>query len=258
MKPVLLLILFLVSMNAEGKLIKKVVEYRDGADVLEGYLAYEDSARGKRPGVLVVHEWMGINDYVKRRADMLAGLGYVAFAADIYGKGVHPKNPKEAGELAGKFRGGDRANYRRRLQASLAELKKSPNVNAAKLAAIGYCFGGTGALEVARSGAAVAGVVSFHGALSTVNPSDAKNIKGKVLVLHGADDPYVTDVEVRAFEEEMRNAKVDWQLVKYANAVHAFTNPDAGSDNSKGAAYNQLADQRSWLAMKNFFNEIFR
>jgi dienelactone hydrolase len=225
--------------------------------VLEGYLAWDDATTTKRPGVLVVHEWTGINPYIKQRVESLAKLGYVAFAADIYGKGVRPAIQSDAAKTAGIYKN-DRPLLRARVRAGLEELKKQKLVDAHRIAAIGYCFGGTTVLELARDGADVKGVVSFHGGLSTPTPQDAKNIKAKVLALHGADDPYVKADEVSAFQEEMRNAKVDWQFVSYGNAVHSFTNPGAGNDNSKGAAYNEKADKRSWKAMKVFFAEIFR
>jgi dienelactone hydrolase len=235
----------------------KNIEYKQGDVTLEGYLAYDTNGPAKKPGVLVVHEWTGLGTYVKRRTEMLAKLGYVAFAPDIYGKGIRPNNPKDAGTTATIYKS-DRALLRARAQSGLDQLLAQKNVNTKKIAAIGYCFGGTTVLELARSGAPVSGVVSFHGGLDTPNPSDAKDIKAKVLVLHGADDPYVPTEQVSAFENEMRNAKVDWQLIKYANAVHAFTNTDAGNDNSKGAAYSASADERSWVAMRSFFAEIFK
>jgi len=147
---------------------------------------------------------------------------------------------------------------RARANAGLEVLKKHPLTDVNRIAAIGYCFGGTVVLEMARSGAELAGVVSFHGGLSTPNPSDAKNIKGKVLVLHGADDPAVPPDQVIAFQDELRKAGVDWQMVSYGGAVHSFTNPEAGNDPSRGAAYNEKADKRSWEAMKTFFGEIFK
>ncbi len=235
----------------------QIIEYKEGDTVLEGYLAYDSSGPAHKPGIVVIHDWLGIGPYSKSRAEQLAKLGYVAFAADIYGKGARPSNPKEAGEKAGSFKS-NRPLLRARVQAALAELKKQKRVDSKKLAAIGYCFGGTTALELARSGADVRGVVSFHGGLGSPTPTDASQIKGSVLVLHGADDPYVPEDEVKAFETEMRNAKIDWQIVKYANSVHSFTNPDAGNDNSKGAAYNATADKRSWIAMRDFFDEIFK
>ena len=204
----------------------------------------------------MVHEWKGLNDYAKRRAEQLAELGYVAFAADIYGDGKIAVDAKEAGTLAGVYKK-DRALLRVRAAAGLATLKAQPQVAPGKVAAIGYCFGGTTVLELARSGAEVAGVVSFHGGLDSPAPQDAKNIRARVLALHGADDPYVPQDQVAAFETEMREGGVDWQLLAYGGAVHGFTNPANGNDNSKGAAYNAKADQRSWLAMQQFFNELF-
>ena len=255
-KLFLLAAVALISSAVRAELHTETIEYKQGDVVMEGYLAYDTAAAGKRPGVLVVHDWMGQGKYSKFRADELAKLGYVAFAADIYGKGVRPANPKEAGEQAGKYKA-DRPLLRARVQAGLDALKARDNVDPTKIAAIGYCFGGTTILELARSGADIAGVASFHGGLETPTPDDAKNIKAKVLVLHGADDPHVTPKEVLAFEDEMRKGGVDWQVVKYSNAVHSFTNPSSGSDNSKGAAYNAKADARSWEAMRAFFNEIF-
>lgn len=232
------------------------INYSDKGVALEGYVAEPKNVEGKRPGVLVVHDWMGLNDHYKKIADKLAEMGYVVFAADIYGSGVRPKNAQEAAAEANKYMS-DRALMRERALAALGELKKQKNVDENRLAAIGYCFGGTVALELARSGAPLAGVVSFHGVLDTPTPADAKNIKAKVLALHGADDPFVPPAQVAAFQDEMRNGKVDWQMIYYGNAVHAFTTPYAGNDPSKGAAYDEKADRRSWQAMKDFFNEIF-
>jgi dienelactone hydrolase len=234
----------------------ETIEYKDGDTVLEGLAAYDDSFTGKRPGVLVVHQWKGLGPCEKKRAEMLARLGYNVFALDVYGKGIRADNPKDAAALAGKYKS-DRTLLRARVAAGLAVLKKHDLTDPKRVAAIGYCFGGTTVLELARSGADVAGVVSFHGALDTPNAADAKNIKCKVLALHGADDPFVPPKDVAAFEEEMRQANVDWQLVAYGGAVHSFTDWGAGNDNSKGAAYNEKADLRSWEAMKGFFVELF-
>ncbi len=251
----LFMAVILWAVSAQAKLVTKTIEYKEGSTVLEGYLSFDDS-KGLKPGVVVVHDWMGLSEDTKSRADMLAGLGYVAFAADIYGKGVRPKDASEAGKLATQYKT-DVKLLRARVTAAYNTLKSQANVEKTNLAAMGYCFGGTTALELARSGAPLKGVVSFHGGLATPNAADAKNIKGKVLALHGGDDTYVPAAEVAGFEKEMRDAKVDWQLVAYGNAVHAFTNKGAGNDNSKGAAYNEKADKRSWLAMQNFFKEIF-
>ena len=248
----------LVSASAaQAEVVTRTVEYKQGDVVLEGFLAYDAQGPARKPGILVVHEWTGVGPYVKKRAEQLAELGYVAFAADIYGKGVRPAQGKEAAALSGKYKA-DRALLRARVLAGLSELAKQPNVLPSKLAAIGYCFGGTTVLELARAGAEVAGVVSFHGQLDTPSPADAKNVKAKVLVLTGADDPNVPPAQVKGFEDEMRAAGVDWQLVAYGGAVHSFTNPAAGNDNSKGAAYNAAADRRSWVAMRDFFDELFK
>jgi dienelactone hydrolase len=250
--------LLLAAQTAQAGLITKTIEYKQGDTVLEGYLAYDDSVKGKRPGVLVIHEWTGVNDYVKKRAEQLARLGYVAFAADIYGKGVRPSTPDAASKEAAKYRGKDRSLIRARAAAGLATLAATPQADPNRLAVMGYCFGGTAALELARNGANLKGTVSFHGGLDTPDTSDARHIHGKVLALHGADDPYVPPTQVAAFQQEMRQAKVDWQMNIYGGAVHSFSNPDSGSDPSKGVAYNAAADRRSWEAMKLFFNEIFK
>jgi dienelactone hydrolase len=256
---------------AHAELKTKVIEYKHEDKTLEGYLAYDDAATGKRPGVLVFHDWTGHNPFARKRAEQLAGLGYVAFAVDTYGKGVLARDPKEAAAMAAVYKN-DRKLMRARAAAGLEVLKSLPQVDAQRLGAIGYCFGGTCALELARSGADLAGLVSFHGGLATPHPEDAKNVKGKVLALHGAAvgrpptcrqadgrsaGPFVPADEVAGFEDEMRKAKVDWELVKYGGAVHGYTNPDAGKDPSKGAAYNESADRRSWQAMKDFFAEVF-
>lgn len=248
--------LLLCAARADAKLHTETVEYKDGDVVLEGYVAWDDATAKAAPGVLVVHDWMGISADTKRRVDMLAQLGYVAFAADIYGKGQRPKDGAAAGPLAGKWKK-DPTALRRRARAALDVLAKNPRVDGKRLGAIGFCFGGTTALELARAGAPLAAIVSFHGGLGTTTPADAKNIKGKVLALHGADDPHVPPTEVSAFETEMRDAKVDWQLVAYGGAVHAFSVPGAGNDPSKGAAYNERVDKRAWQAMRDFFAEAF-
>ena len=259
MKTPFLILTLIGSMvvRMQAQVHTETVEYKDGDAVLEGYSAHDESFHGPRPGVLIIHQWMGLTDYEKKRAEMLAKLGYNVFAADIYGKGIRPKDPKDAGATAGKYKA-DRDLLRERANAGLAVLEKSPLTDTKRVAAIGYCFGGTGVIELARSGADIAGVVSFHGGLDSPKPEDGKNIKCKVLALQGADDPYVPAKDMAAFEDEMRQAQVDWQLVKYGNAVHAFTQWDLGTDNSKGAAYNEKADKRSWEDMKMFFAEIFK
>lgn len=245
-----------VTTAASGAIQTKAVEYGHGGTTLEGFMAWDDAIKGARPGVLIVHQWMGLTDYERMRAEQLAKLGYVAFAVDVYGKGVRPASSAEAGGLAGKFKG-DRALLRARVAAGLDALRASGLADAKRVAAIGYCFGGTAVLELARSGADLAGVVSFHGGLDSPSPADGKNIKAKVLVLHGADDPHVQAKDIAAFQEELRDARVDWQMVYYAGAVHSFTQKSAGSDPAKGSAYDERADRRSWQAMQSFLAEIF-
>ncbi|MFN4149786.1 MAG: dienelactone hydrolase family protein [Candidatus Sericytochromatia bacterium] len=240
--------------KTEVKIKTQVVEYKEGETVLEGYLAQPENVTGKVAGILLVHDWTGVGPAVTRRADELAKMGYVAFAADIYGKGVRPK-PPEAGQVSGKFKA-DRKLLRARAVAGLDYLKSNTSVDAKKTIAIGYCFGGTTVLELGRGGADVAGIVSFHGGLDSPTPADGKNIKGKVLVLHGADDPFVPAKDITDFQNEMRNNKVDWQMVYYGDAVHAFSLTEAGDKKENGAAYNALADKRSGEHMKLFFNEV--
>ena len=251
-----LLLLLLVVRSAQAKIVTQPVEYKQGDTTLEGYLAYDDSISGKRPGVLIAHQWTGLTDYEKMRARMLAELGYVAFAVDIYGKGIHPKPPRESGELVAKYKG-DRALLRARMKAGLDELLKNPNVDPKRVGAIGYCFGGSAVLELARSSADIAGVVSFHGGLDNPNPDDAKNIRCAVLALSGGNDPNVPPAQVDAFLKEMQACPTQWDFVAYGHAVHSFTQKDAGDDPSKGAAYNAHADRESWEAMKNFFANAF-
>ena len=258
MKTILLCTaLLLGAVSLRAAIQSKTIEYKQGDATLEGVLVWDDAVSGPRPGVLVVHQWLGITDYEKHRAEMLAQNGCVAFCADIYGKGVRPKDTKEAGAEATKYKS-DRQLLRARVNAGLEQLKKSELVDANRLAAIGYCFGGTTVIELARSGADIKGVVSFHGGLDSPTPADGKNIKCKVLVCHGADDPYVSAKDLAAFEDEMRQANVDWVLIKFGGAVHSFTQPMAGNDNSKGAAYNERADKRSWAVLKMFFNDILK
>ncbi len=230
------------------------VDYKIGDSEFEGYLAYDTSKQGKQPGVVIYPAWTGISDNEREHAKRLAELGYVAFVADTYGKGIHPKPPKEAGAEASKYMK-DRNLYREHARAGLQQLTKVPSVDARRIAAIGYCFGGAGALELARSGADIKAVVVFHANLVSPTPADNKNIKGRVLALHGADDPIAPAAEREKFEKEMRDARVDWQLVTYGGAVHCFTDAHAGSDLSHGCAYNAEAERRSWQAMVNFFQD---
>lgn len=257
-RSVLLAVVVIVGgpVGTAAHVTTQAVEYRDGETVLEGYLAYDEHMEGKQPGVLVVHEWKGLNDYAKGRAEQLAGLGYVAFAVDMYGKGVYAKDHTEAGQLSGAFRN-DRQLMRRRIQAALDVLKQRPMVDPQRIAAIGFCFGGTTVLELARSGAPVIGVISVHGALNTPNPQDAQNITGRVLVLHGTADTFVSQDEVAAFEQEMEQARVDYDVIQYDGAVHSFTVPEAGNDPSKGTAYHPEAAAQAWEEIERFLGELF-
>jgi dienelactone hydrolase len=256
MKLLLAALAVLGAWTLRAEIKTETVEYKDGDTTLEGFLAYDTAQAGKRPGILVVHQWMGLSDYEKKRCEMLAKLGYVAFAADVYGQGIRPKSVAEAGAQAGKYKS-NRKLLRQRVNAGLACLRQQRLVDAQRVGAIGYCFGGTAVIELARSGADVRGVVSFHGGLDAPTPVDGKNIKCRVLALHGADDPFESAADLAAFENEMRAGGVDWELVKYGGAVHSFT--DWNADGSlKGAQYNERADRRSWAAMREFFADLFK
>jgi dienelactone hydrolase len=246
----------LVGAPAHAAVQTRPIEYQDGEAVLEGSLAYDDAATAASPGILVVHEWKGLNDYAKRRARMLAELGYVALAVDMYGKGVLAKDHQEAARLSGVYRS-DRALMRRRILAALAVLRSQPHVDEARIGAIGYCFGGTTVLELARSGADVKAVVSFHGGLDSPDPEAGHAIRGTVLVLHGANDLYVAPEQMAAFTREMEAGGVDYRIVEYPGAVHSFTVPEAGTDPSRGMAYDPEADRQSWEEMRRLFEEVF-
>ncbi|MGB7158650.1 MAG: dienelactone hydrolase family protein [Tepidisphaeraceae bacterium] len=250
-------LLLTITSLAPAAIKTETVEYKQGDTTLKGFLAYDDASADKRPAVIIVHEWWGVTDYTKRRAHDVAALGYVAFVADMFADGKTAKDAKEAAALAGAIKGNPDL-LRARAQAALDVVKKQPLADGERVAAMGYCFGGTVALEMARAGMPLLGVVSFHGALSTQNPAQPDKLKAKVLALHGADDPFVPAEEVLAFGKEMQDARADWQLVAYGNAVHSFTNPNADKFGIPGVAYNEKADKRSWEAMKGFFAEIFR
>ena len=235
----------------------QTVDYGTSDKKFVGYLTQPKSIKKATPAVLIVHNWMGLTDETKRQADRFAQLGYIVFAADVYGKGQNPKDVKAAGELSGKFKK-DRKLLRENLTIALDELKKQKNVDVKQLAVAGYCFGGTASLELARTGVELTGAISFHGGLDSPTPADGKNIKAKVLALHGSNDPFVSAADLAAFEDEMKNHQVDYQLVKYGNTVHSFTEKAAGNDNSKGAAYSASSDVRSFKATQNFLFEIFK
>lgn len=235
----------------------QTVEYKQGKATLQGFLVWDDAVQGKRPGILVAHAWKGLDDFTRSEATKLAQMGYVAFALDVYGKGIRPTSMDECAKISGTYKN-DRPLLRARAKAGLDQLLKVKNVDPEKIGAIGFCFGGATVLELARSGAPVKGTVVFHGSLSTPTPQDAANIKGKVLALHGGDDPFVKKEEVDAFVDEMKKGKVDWQLNLYGGAVHGFMEPGNGNDNATGLAYNQQAATRAWKAMSDFFDEVFR
>lgn len=232
------------------------IEYRDGDVTLKGYLAYDDQTANKRPGVLVMPEAFGLGANAKNRAARLAALGYVALAGDPYGDGFETADLQEAIKLATPLMA-DPVKFRARGRAALDKLASLPQVDASRLAVIGYCMGGTFSLELARDGAPVKGVVSFHGGLGTQTPAEAGKTTAKILVCHGAEDPFIPAEQFSGFTEEMTKAGADWQLISYGGTVHSFTNPNAASVGNPGIAYNKSADERSWLAMRNFFDEIF-
>lgn len=241
---------------AHAEITQERMLYRDGDTELEGLLVYDDTQESPRPGVLIYHAWGGPGPHERQTAEKLAERGYVAFVADVYGKGVRPETSAARAREAGKYRAGDdRSLMRSRARAAFDVLAEHPAADREHIAALGYCFGGAVALELARSGAPVTGVASFHGGLATPDPSDAQRIQGRVLALHGADDPHVPVEQVLAFQREMREADIDWQLNTYGGAVHAFTDPNAGSDPSTGAAYHLRSAQRAWKDFLQFMDE---
>ena len=244
-------------LTAGAEVVSQSVMYEHEGQALEGFHAYDDSIEGQRPGILIIHQWTGLGDYEKMRAEMLAKLGYNVFAADVYGEGIRPK-PPEAGKVAGSYKK-DRKLYRGRMMAGLEVLKEDERTDDAHIAAIGYCFGGTGVLELARANADISAVASFHGGLAPAEGMEAKKgeVGPTVICFHGAIDPHVSTEEVDSFEEEMEDAGADWQFVSFSGAVHAFTQKMAGDDPSKGAAYNEKADKRSWGYLQVFLNEVF-
>lgn len=252
MRNKLIILMMGISLTINAQL--QVIDYTDGSQKLTGFAAIPKKVLSNKAGILILPAWMGIDEHSKESAEKLQALGYYAFVADIYGVDKRPTNTKEAGQNAGYYKK-NISEYHKRIQLALDQLIKQ-GANLDKIVVIGYCFGGTGAIEAARTNMNVQGVVSFHGGLGRDENREIKEIKPKVLVLHGADDFYVPKEEVEAFQNEMRKANADWQMVYYANSVHAFTHKDAGNDNSKGAAYNEKADKRSWIAFMDFLKEV--
>jgi|CZKI01.1.fsa_nt_gi dienelactone hydrolase len=253
----------LAAMSAQASIVTRDIDYEQNGVKLRGFLAYDDATAkaGKLPGVLVVHEWWGLNDYVKGRAVKLANLGYVAFALDMYGRGVLATDPKAAGELAGQFRG--KPLMAERAQAGLDQLLGTGLVDPSRVAAIGYCFGGSTVQALAYAGAPLAGIVSFHGGLVPASADAAARLKAKILICHGALDPSLKREDIDAYVKSLDDGKVDYRFVQYAGALHAFTNPDAdaiaaANPGMKGfIGYSPSADRRSWADMRVFFDEIF-
>lgn len=257
MKQLLLWVgLMCCAMSVNAAVSGKYIDYTIDGKEYQGYLAFDSEIKDMRPGVLVFPEWWGLNDYPKQRARELAQLGYVAFAVDMYGKGVIAENAEDANKLAQNFYQ-NFDNFAKMTQAGLVELLKQEHVDSSKIAAIGFCFGGTCALELARNGADVKGFVSFHGGLKTVHPELAKNIKGRVLVFQGDVDPFSPMADVETFEQVMKDAGVDYKLVVYPGAKHAFTNPQADERGIDGIAYNAEAEKASMDEMRMFLSELF-
>lgn len=234
---------------------KQAIEYKDGNVTCKGFYAFDDAVKEKRPVIMIAHDWSGCNEFARHKAEKLAELGYVGFAIDMYGDGKIGETKDEKIALISPLMD-DRVKLKTRILAAFEAAKKLEMADSTRIGAIGFCFGGLCALDLARSGADVKGVVSFHGLLNAPEFANAPHIKAKVLALHGFDDPMVTPDKLLAFTQEMTFAKVDWQLDVYGHTMHAFTNPQA-NDPGFGTVYNKQADQRSWIAMKEFLKEVF-
>ena len=256
-----LFVSIVVSMNSttQAEIRSEVVNYQVAGQPFQGYLSYDDAITGKRPGVLVVHEWWGHNAYARKRADMLAAMGYTAFALDMYGTGKLAEHPEDAQKFM-QATLADMNVAETRFNVAKGLLQKHPTVLSNKIAAIGYCFGGGTVLHMARSGADLAGVVSFHGSLSTKTLAQSGQVKAKILVLNGADDPFVTPEQIAALKQEMQSAGADLEFVNYPGVKHSFTNPDAddlGKRFKMPLAYNAEADKNSWQRMQVFLEQVF-
>ena len=250
----------LLCAHAQAKVVTKTVDYTDGDVALRGHVAWDDAIEGKRPGVLVVHEWWGQNAYVRHRADMLAKLGYVALAVDMYGDGRVAEHPSDASTFASEVRENMDVGERR-FRSALEVLVSQPDVESDRIGAIGFCFGGGVVLEMARRGLPLAGVVSFHGNLSGLSPVKPGAVKARVLVLNGADDPFIKPDQIVTFKQAMDAAGARYRIISYVGAKHAFTNPDANEYGRKfnlPFAYHAVADVRSWEAMRSLFETVLR
>ena len=253
-------VLFLMVLNAQAAVVTEQVSYRDGDTVMKGVIVYDDDIKGERPGVLVVHEWWGHNDYARKRATMLAEMGYTALAVDMYGDGKTASHPDDAG----KFSGAVMSNMpvaKARFESAMTTLKQHATVEDDKIAAIGYCFGGGVVLAMARMGVELKGVASYHGSVATKMPVAKGVVKAKIRVFNGADDPFITAEQIAAFKQEMEAAAVDYKFVNYPGVKHSFTNPGAdevGKKFSLPLAYNAEADKLSWSDTRTFLKEIFK
>ncbi len=252
----LLLASFILAAPCRGEVVVETVAYTHDDVELTGTLAWDDAKKGRRPGVLVVHEWWGLDDYARGRARQLAELGYVAFALDMYGTGRLTEHPSEAAQWSSAIRQ-NVDNWRARAEAGLAILRANDQVDTDRLAAIGYCFGGATVLQLAYAGSGLNGVVSFHGALPAADPAQAGQIDAKILICHGADDGFVPEAQIDAFREPLDEVDADYQIIYYAGATHSFTNPGADDRGIDALRYNPSADRRSWQHMQMFFDEIF-
>ncbi len=252
----ILVSILLLAGTASAKLVTQPIAYTHDGVALEGYLAYDDAVSGKMPGVLVVHEWWGLNDYARKRAEKLAGMGYVAFALDMYGKGKSTEHPDQAAAWM-KAVNGNMDQWLARANAGLEVLKRQPQVDTSRMAAIGYCFGGATVQVLAYGGADLKGVVSFHGSLIPPSPEQATQTRAKILICHGAQDPMNQPDAMSTYVTAMNDSSIDWQLIAYGNTRHSFTNPDADKRGMAALAYSPSADRRSWQHMVFFFNEIF-
>lgn len=248
------MLMMLGTAASQAAVQHKVIEYKDGAITCKGYLAWDDATDVKRPGVLLVHEWWGLNDYARERANQLASLGYLAFACDMYGEGKTVDHPRDAGTMAGIVRA-NVDSWRKRAVAGLDVLKSQALCDTSKLAAIGYCFGGSTALQLAYSGADLDAVVTFHAALPTPTADDAKKIKATVQVHNGALDTFIPDDAIKAFTQALDTAGADWSFTNHGGAVHSFTVKTIDAKNVPGLKYNQHADERSWKSMLDLFEE---
>ena len=266
---IILLSLFILSgcskkkennMNEGSSIVAKEVTYSSEGTPLKGFLVYDQNKEGRRPGIIVVHEWWGMNQYARHRAEMLAKLGFIALAIDMYGNGKIARHPDNAGKFATEIMD-HMDTARARFDAGLKLLKEQPQTDTSNIAAIGYCFGGGIVLRMALEGANLKGVVSFHGDLPTESVKNPEQVKAKILVCNGADDPFNPAKKVDAFKDAMDKAGIDYKLINYPGAEHSFTNPAADSLGKKfnlPLAYNKQADEKSWEAMQNFFKKIFK